>query len=241
MKNYLSYGGGVNSTALLLLMTDLGMDFEAVYVDHGCDWPETIAYVDMLQGKFPITVIMPEYKREKGKIFNNLYDFCEYRHMIPAKFQRWCTANFKVAPLNRYFQPPAFIHIGIDAGEKHRAKIVSEKGLDYRYLLIEHDVDRQGCIRLIESHGLPVPIKSGCYFCPFQRIGQWKLLRNTHPCLFKKAVDLEKQAISYAITKGKRKDNLYLVYKGKTLEQIISDKQSHLWEEMDYPPCQCGL
>lgn len=41
VKRYLSYGGGVNSTALLLLMHDEGLDFEAVFVDHGTDYPQT--------------------------------------------------------------------------------------------------------------------------------------------------------------------------------------------------------
>lgn len=37
MKNYLSFGGGVNSTALYLLMQEMEIDFEAVYIDHGAD------------------------------------------------------------------------------------------------------------------------------------------------------------------------------------------------------------
>ena len=47
-KYYLSYGGGVNSTALLLLVEDWGWDVDIVYVDHACDWPETREYVDNL-------------------------------------------------------------------------------------------------------------------------------------------------------------------------------------------------
>lgn len=241
MRNYLSYGGGVNSTALLLLMHDLGMDFEAVYVDHGCDWPETIEYVNMLREKYPITVIKPEYVRGGKRVFNNLYDFCVYANIIPARMQRWCTASFKVIPLNKYFQPPAFIHIGIDASESHRAKIASDKGLENRYLLIEHGIDRHGCIDLIEKHELPVPIKSGCWFCPFQRIGQWRLLRRKHPDLWCKIISLEKQCIEYAKNNGRNKNNGYLLKKGITLDKIVDDRQAYLWGELDYPPCQCGL
>lgn len=32
MKNYLSFGGGVNSVAMMLLLLDEGVEFEAVYV-----------------------------------------------------------------------------------------------------------------------------------------------------------------------------------------------------------------
>ena len=41
MRSYLSYGGGVNSVALYIDLTLRGYDFEATFVDHGCDWPET--------------------------------------------------------------------------------------------------------------------------------------------------------------------------------------------------------
>ena len=44
MPHYLSMGFGVNSVALFLLMERLGMDFEAVFVDHGGDYPETYEY-----------------------------------------------------------------------------------------------------------------------------------------------------------------------------------------------------
>ena len=40
MKTYLSYGGGVNSTAMLLMLHKEGWEFESIYVDHGCDITE---------------------------------------------------------------------------------------------------------------------------------------------------------------------------------------------------------
>jgi len=40
MKNYLSHGMGVNSTALMLLLADEGIEFESVFVYHGGDYPE---------------------------------------------------------------------------------------------------------------------------------------------------------------------------------------------------------
>jgi 3'-phosphoadenosine 5'-phosphosulfate sulfotransferase (PAPS reductase)/FAD synthetase len=49
VRRYLSFGGGVNSTALLLLMADEGMEFETVFVNHGGDYPETYAYVELLR------------------------------------------------------------------------------------------------------------------------------------------------------------------------------------------------
>lgn len=240
MKNYLSFGGGVNSVAMMLLLLDEGVEFESVYVDHECDWPETREYVEMFRVSYPLTVIKPEYKREKDKIFNNLYDFCEYRNIIPLRQNRWCTKNFKVDPLHRYFQKPCFVMLGIDAGESHRARLSSNKGMENRYPLIERDIVRSDCVEIIKAHGLPVPIKSGCWFCPFQRISQWRLLRRKHPDLFCKAVEMEKRSLEYALAKGRTKENSTIV-KPKTLTEWINEKDSYLFQELTYPPCQCGL
>lgn len=39
MNEYLSYGAGVNSTALMLYLLDQGWDGEIIFVDHGGDHP----------------------------------------------------------------------------------------------------------------------------------------------------------------------------------------------------------
>tara|TARA_Y100000310_G_C20413341_1_gene683116 strand:+ start:575 stop:817 length:243 start_codon:yes stop_codon:yes gene_type:complete len=69
MNKYLSYGGGVNSTAMMILLNEKKIEFESVFVDHGADYPETYKYVDLLKEKgFPITIIKSgDYnKRIKG-------------------------------------------------------------------------------------------------------------------------------------------------------------------------------
>jgi len=90
-------------------------------------------------------------------------------------------------------QKPCFMFIGIDAGEAHRAKITSKGKIEYRWPLIEEDIDREGCKQIIRDHVLPVPPKSGCFICPFQRPDQWKKLRREHPDLFCIAQKLEKK------------------------------------------------
>jgi hypothetical protein len=229
MRNYISMGFGVNSVALYLDQKDKGVDFEAVYVDLECDWPETKEYVEMFCNKYPVTIIKPGYVRESlRKIYDNLYDYCIDMKIIPYRTQRWCTANFKVIPLLHYFQTPCFVLIGIDAGESHRAKLSSTKGTENRFPLIEDGIDRNGCIEIIKSHGLPVPVKSGCWFCPFQRVSEFRKLRRLHPDLFCKAVEIEKNSGKFLVATN-------------TLSKIINEPDAFLFEELAYPPCQCGL
>lgn len=216
------------------------MEFKAVFVDHGGDYPETYEYVDyfIATGRH-VTVLKPECHRKKqGKIYNDLYEYCWTMEMVPSIMARWCTRDFKVVPVNRYIKKPCWMHLGIDAGEQKRARMNTEKGVESRWLLIEHDIDRQGCKDLIANAGLKVPPKSGCYFCPFQRIAQWRELRRNYPDLFCKAQQLEKRSMDARRRKGKK--SFTLRNDGRSLDKIVNTSP-HLWPEMDYPPCQCGL
>lgn len=236
MKHYLSFGGGVNSVALYLLMRDMGVDFEAAFVDHGGDWPETYEYVKMFADKYPLTILRPDVEG-----VDSLYDYCIIKGMMPSRIKRWCTDKFKVRVMIEYYHRPCFVHLGIDAGEPHRARMSGVAGQENRYILIEEGINRDGCEQIIKDHGLPVPKKSGCWFCPFQRVGQWRKMRKEHPELWCKALGIERTVNEGRARRGKAP--IYLYGKDKPLTVLINDKQAALpgMESMEYPPCQCGL
>ncbi len=231
IKQYLSYGGGVNSTAMLLLLHDEGLEFESIYVDHGCDWPETKEYVQMIAKKYSITVLTPQVEG-----YANLYEYADHYKIIPSRRQRWCTHKFKVAVINAYLDKPCFSLIGFSTDEVHRAKLSYEDGIENRFPLLEREIDRQQCEEIIREHGLSVPIKSGCWFCPFQTIGQWKKLRRIHPDLYCKAKGLEDQEIERRLKAGKKP--IYL--NKRPLDMVVKESQDVMFEDMK-PPCHCGL
>jgi hypothetical protein len=229
MHNYLSFGGGVNSVAMMLLLLDEGMIFESVYVWMP-DYPETHEYIMMLEDKgYPIKIVHAMPTSKLGKAFDfNLYQYCINAKMMPG-FKRWCTFNYKVQVLQKYYKRPCFEMVGISTDEIKRAILRCEDGIERRYPLVERDISREDCKQIILSHGLPLPIKSGCFFCPYQRIQQWKSLRRNHPDLFCKARELEKLT-------GRN-----LPLSNKPLESIINEPDIFLFDELNYPPCQCGL
>ena len=238
----------MNSTAMMLMLLDQKAEFEAIFVNHGADWPETYEYFDMFQvwlkenGHDPITVLKPNRvlnKTTKPVVFDNLYSFSLHMRMVPSGFRRWCTADFKMKPIIEYIETPCFMLIGIDAGESKRAKISSIGGVENRWPLIEHDIDRDGCKQIIMEHGLPVPMRSGCFICPFQRQSQWRELRMLHPDLFCKAIALEDANAEYRAKKGKAP--MTLSQNKKSLRSIVDENQMNLFEQDDYPPCECGL
>lgn len=245
MKNYLSFGGGVNSVALYLLMHDLGIEFEAVFVDHGGDWPETYEYVNyfIATGR-PVTILRPTARTRDKRIFHNIVDYFEHLKVLPTKNpkRRYCTAKFKSNVLDQYQKAPCFVLIGYAADEANRAKITSSSGREYRWPLIEHGIDRQGCIDLISQHGLEVPPKSGCYICPYQGAKEYVKLRKRHPDLFCRAQRIERSQNSRITREGKPWKPYYLAG-NKPLGELVNDKQKALpgMEYVEYPPCQCGL
>ncbi|HID70651.1 MAG TPA: hypothetical protein EYP35_09420 [Desulfobacterales bacterium] len=229
-KNYLSMGFGVNSVAMYLMLLKKGIKFEAVYSNHGADWPETAEYVKIFTAKHPVTILNPTVSKPFGdgrKTWRSLIEYCSDRKIIPQQWPRWCTGDWKKDVVSKYVEKPCFMFIGIDAGEAHRAKIHSNGRIEYRWPLIEEGIDREGCKQIIKDHGLPVPPKSGCYICPFQRPSQWKRLRHEHPNLFCIAEQLEQNS-------GRT------YKKGQSLKQLVKHSQEGFWPEQ-YPPCECGL
>ena len=242
MRNYLSFGGGVNSVAMMLLLMDEGMEFgpgkdcEAVYVWMP-DWPETHEYLMMMEERgYPITVLTAA-KTIRGVRFGNLYEYAWENRMFPQRHPRWCTSDFKVKTIHKYVAKPCQMLIGIDWDESLRARISSINDIENRYPLIEREVSREQCIEIIKTHGLPIPLKSGCFICPFQRVSQLRQLRRTHPEYWCKLVELEKRNVNRPNKSDPR--NFYSWRKPVT--EIVNEPDAYLFEDMAYPPCQCGL
>jgi hypothetical protein len=227
LKNYLSFGAGVNSVAALLVES---FD-EVIFCDTGCEFPETYEYLNILIAKYPITVVMPDW--------GNLYNYCWDRHMVPVVWPRWCTVHFKIEPFEKNTEVPAFRNLAFATDESKRARLSMNKNYENRFPLLEHDMSRQDCIRVIKEAGLPIPHRSKCYFCPFQTIAEWKELRMNHPDLFCKAEKLEARNREYRISKGKKP--LYLYGNARSLKSVVDERQTKLFAEDLYPPCECML
>ena len=76
--------------------------------------------------------------------------------------------------------------------EEQRAERLSQRRSHVQFPLVEKGIGRDNCIEIIKHASWPIPIKSGCFLCPFQRTSQWEKLARVHPDLLKKAIMLEK-------------------------------------------------
>ena len=192
----LSFGGGVNTVALMiLLLRDREPLDEAVFADTGGEVPETYEYVQFAKS----------YLADHGVPFrtvsningHDLYGTAWRRRVIPSAVWRWSTRDYKVRPIHRYYrslQARINQYVGIAYDEIERMK---DSGVPYvmnLYPLVDRKITRAGCIEVIEEAGLPVPEKSGCFFCPFNSADRWAWLYDKHPDLYERAVALEENS-----------------------------------------------
>jgi 3'-phosphoadenosine 5'-phosphosulfate sulfotransferase (PAPS reductase)/FAD synthetase len=205
-----SYGGGVNSTALLLGMAERNeMPDLILFADTGGEFAETVDYVarfsDVLKRLGMPEIVTVKYDSKHG----TLEQECLNNETLPslAFGFRGCSVKWKRQPMDKYIRKewPAAIEvfesgqtverlIGIDAGESHRGKIPDDKLFTYRFPLIEWDWARDECEDAIRRHGLPIPRKSACFFCPAMKKHEIFELSETAPDLFGRAVNIERNA-----------------------------------------------
>lgn len=212
MKQYLSYGAGVGSTALLCYMIE-GIrcgDVEVVFCDHGADWPETYKYVEYIQKNLDINITCLKVDIQGS---SGLYNFYRDKKLIPFYRYRICTDKAKIRPLTKYFDTPCTNYLGITWDERKRARPNNRKKIKNCYPFVEERIRRDRAIKIIENTGLKVPNKSGCFFCPFQGKAEWERLFNEHNELFIKAIDLEENANNSILPSGRSLQSLYNGFK----------------------------
>lgn len=199
---WLSYGGGVNSTALAIMLCDGTLPtftpWEAIWADTGDEKPETYAYIE---GAFR------PYLSRFGKMLHvvrdkeSVLERWERLGVVGSRVLRTCTLHAKIRPITKYVREhdtddPIQI-IGIDSGEAHRAKPVSDEIRDIPklYPLVDLGINRQGCNDIIRRAGLCPPVKSGCWHCPFMRKREVLDLAKNHPDQFLRIIELEEASL----------------------------------------------
>ena len=231
----ISFGGGVNSVAMTIMLVNEGWRGPIVFADTGGEHPETYCYLrtfgDWLKEReMEITTIGAEWR---GKRYaESLYDLCFSHGIIPLLAVRWCSFEYKRNPLHAWAEAHGITTqlIGISSDEPRRVR-------EMTYPLVERDINREECQRIIQRAGLPIPRKSGCFFCPGQRLDGWRDLFLHYPDLYERAAALERRASEHY---GR---DACLRIGGPCLDEIGKRR----WEgqmEMDlsdWIPCVCTL
>lgn len=247
-----SYGGGVQSTALLCLAAAGRIDFRTFLfsnVGDDSEHPATLDYVHTVAAPYAaghgIDLHVLQRRRQRGErrgevetLWGRLMRPESRRLPIPVRMSsgapgtRSCTADFKIAVLGRWMRDhgatkddPATVALGISVDEIQRAKPGIDPLAPYQfrtYPLLDLGLHRQDCRRIIEEAGLPVPPKSACFFCPFHDKEAWRNLKRDTPDLFDRACQLEDTLNDRRAMRGK--DPVWLTRAARPLRDAVEDQ-----------------
>lgn len=223
MITYLSFGGGVQSTSILLMMIEGKIerpDF-VFFADTGSELPETYATVEKMKIKCEDAGI--EFRTVYGSpgVFEEGIKLHEYYMKkkkaphLPMVRNPQCTDKFKILPIRRAVRqiikergidknpkPWATCLLGITTDEKHRARKSNIQYVKHRFPLIEIDYSRRRCVEYLEKFDDLQVSKSGCFCCPYQQPSGYNQLRMNHPDLFKICIEMEEAAKSKGTKNG---------------------------------------
>ena len=233
LKHIVSFSGGKDSTAMLLLMIEKKMPIdEIIFCDTGKEFPamyDHILEVEKYIGR-KITILKPEKSFEywlgehiktKGKNKGKIgYGWADFQN-------RWCTGHLKQNIISRHLktQKTRKEYIGIAYDEKHRTN--NNKGKkNLFYPLVEWEVTEKMALEYCYSKGFRWDglyekfSRVSCYCCPLQPLSELYTLYNEFPELWADMREMDKMSYrqfrsDYSIAdlerkfKGKQKQKLF--------------------------------
>jgi len=217
----LSYGGGLDSFAMLLGARDRGdLPDAVVFVDVGdgaldrdgvdpAEWPGTYRHIREvvvpLCLELGVEFVWINSQAYPVRNARSLFSWLEARKQIPVvkPSARICTTIAKVERFeawakDRFPTTDIEVWIGFDANETDRAekdpnigKANKKHQRRNRFPLMEWGLCRCRCEKMVREAGYPVPRKSACVFCPFGTRADWKTYARELPESFARTVALE--------------------------------------------------
>jgi len=199
--NIVSFSGGKDSTAMLLMMLERGVIVDRVVcVDTTKEFPEMYRHIQKVQKVCPIEIEIIKIDfdywfgkhvktrgKNKGKVG---YGFPDFRN-------RWCTALKREAIKRLLKTCDSTIQFhGIAYDEKERCN--NNKGRDINYPLVEWGVTEKEALSYCYEKGFDWGglyekfNRVSCWCCPLSRIGELRVLYNDFPELWSKLELMDK-------------------------------------------------
>jgi hypothetical protein len=223
--NVFAFGGGVQSTAALVLAAQERIDYTTfLFCNTGDDSenPETLTYVHEIAMPFAarhgLALVELQRHSRAGVPLTLLGQLAARERSIDipvrmangAPGNRSCTGDFKIKVIARHTRAagataehPATVGLGISVDEWHRARDSTITWQRSAFPLLDLGLARHQCAAVIEAAGLAVPPKSACWFCPYHSRADWLRMRRERPERFAAAVALEQRLNERRVAIGK--------------------------------------
>jgi 3'-phosphoadenosine 5'-phosphosulfate sulfotransferase (PAPS reductase)/FAD synthetase len=224
-RHIVNLSGGKDSTALAIFLRDKIPQLEYLFCDTHKELPETYEYLDRLEAYLQRRII--KLNAQRG--FDHWLDM--YGGMLPSARVRWCTRKLKIEPFEAYVgDETVWSYVGIRADEGRSGYVSTKPNIYPLFPFKEFGLGIADVERLLENSGLGLPAyyewrqRSGCYFCFFQRTGEWIGLKERHPELFELAKAYEKNRDSEQFFWRQRESLAEL----EQPERVAQAKREHL-------------
>lgn len=206
IKHIVSFSGGKDSTAMLLMMLEKGIQIDdIVFMDTGVEFPEMYEHIEKvetyinrkitkLKADETFEFMLLHYEKKKGKNKGQKgYSFPDFRN-------RWCTNYFKQRVIKKYLKEK---YKGFEIVEYHGIAIDEPKRLEknknknIKYPLAEWNITEQEALNYCYLKGFDWSglyekfHRVSCWCCPLKSLKELKVLYKEYPENFKKLEEWE--------------------------------------------------
>lgn len=217
MQRFISFSGGVESTAMCILY---GENAKAITADTGWEHPEMYERWTIVEER--IKQIHPCF--EVIKVRNEretLVEKIRRQKFFPGIRARYCTSDFKIKPIDDFLsrQGKCELMIGLNSDEFNRTGNHGlKKNVTYSYPLIDNGMSRAACTALLKKFDLnpvfpPYMTRGGCVGCFFKSRKEFEAMYLIAPEQFNEVERMERE------TQDKRVD-YYGISTGFSLKDI---------------------
>jgi len=252
-----SFGGGVQSTAALVLAGQGKIDYSTfLFADTGDEHPETYEYLNEVHIPYAEAHGLEIITLKKTWKDGSQYSILEHIDRLPSAipipvylgeermpWRRHCTHDWKVDVIDKYLkkqgateEEPAECGMGISVDEIQRARDSRVPFKVLEYPLLDLMLRRRDCRDIVNDAGLPPAPRSACYYCPYHSTDYFRDLKEQQPVLFAQTVELEAELSKRAEKHFGRTATLWR--KGKLAE--LDDQQRFDFEGDGPEDCDSG-
>jgi phosphoadenosine phosphosulfate reductase len=228
-----SFSGGKDSLATLLLVLDSGLKPALLFIDTGLEFPETVKHVQDITERFNLDLLV---ERPNNSFWDNLEYFGP-----PGKDYRWCCKTCKLGPatglIKEQFPDGVLSFIG---QRRYESEQRSKKGKVWHNPWVPGQIGaspiqnwsalhvwiylfmKQVEFNPLYKHGLE---RIGCWLCPASDLGDFNMINERHPDKGRWDQALNNYAISNSFSQDWVTYGLWRWKKmPKGIEQLIDEK-----------------
>jgi len=247
MPKILSFGGGVQSTALAILIAQGKIECDAiVFCDTGFE--QSIVFDFLKQhtlkileaAKIPFFIAKAE---DFSGMLNGESTFGNF--LLPPFFHgdgkdqdaisrqpAYCSSKWKGDTFKRFlakqFKEKSYeVMMGFSTDEMHRAgRMKSSKKYQYKFPLLNLRMNRGDCVALVERTFNAPPPRSSCYFCPNHTQHEWREVMQSADR--EKVIELDEKIRGSLKDKMQGGINAFLTVECKPIEECDFDDKNEV-------------